>query len=824
MATVSLGPPQRSLPRRFLASIAGPLLIIVCVLATMRAIAFGGMLTNQHADILSFVLPRFCYLGQRLAAGDIPLWNPWLQAGTPYAADPQSGWLYLPAMTLFSALPCTTAMRTLIVFQPLLGGLGLYWFLRRERLRRTACTVGGIAFSMAIAGSAVGLSMPFAAALAWTPLVLVGVEGYFEATRWSRRLLWMALSAIAWGQVAGAHMSHGLFMCTLIAATYAGAKTWHMWRHRHCSGWVAIARISLFFAFLPLANLAFFLPRLALIPRSALAAGYAALGPTTSAALTASDAPLADGGVWAGWFFALGAAPGAYIGAAVLLCIPAAWRSGHRRLLIGVITAAVVIYLMTLDLFVGAQWFRTLMLRIPYGDIYLHNPSRFRLLFLLLFAILGALGVHGIMVDHPGTRRTLRSIALGAGIFIVVPLVLGASPSRMWILILGAAAITFPLVALANGRSWAKLAVPAILAFELAAAALMGSQFSGETYLGLENRGPWLEAELVTAPGPHRAPTVDAQGYATPGTIAKRMQDLQPDSSARARYMPWAPPASYFIKGYLFKQEPEDWPALFNGRGMLFDLPEAFGYNPFQLERYWRYVRTANDVPIFYNAALLKRPSLSDARLLGVRYLTVPKGVAPPMTATQVTTEGNYVLYKVNGAEPRASVVPQWRVEPSEDAAMIAVTEAGFDPGRVAVLEKDPGLARVDGARPGVADYAEASPEDVRISVSATAPSIVVVRNAWDENWSATVDGTPTQVLPTDGFLQGVAVGPGEHEVRLTYSEPSVFAGLRAAGIVWAIWLLALLVTVVIEERRYHQLHRRVPLTDVVDPEDDDAV
>ena len=125
-------PPGRS--RAVLAAVAGPVLIVVMVLFAMRGLAFRNELTNQHPDILAFWLPHFCFLGQGLAHGHIPLWNPHQMAGMPYAADPQSGWLYLPAMALFSTLSCGTALRMFIVLQPLLAGLGLYWFLRKEQL------------------------------------------------------------------------------------------------------------------------------------------------------------------------------------------------------------------------------------------------------------------------------------------------------------------------------------------------------------------------------------------------------------------------------------------------------------------------------------------------------------------------------------------------------------------------------------------------------------------------------------------------------------------------------------------------------------------
>ena len=96
--------PSRS--RRLAAALAGPALIVASSLVAMRAFAFANLLTNQHPDILSFWLPRSCLMGRSLSAGHVPLWNPYEMAGSPFAADPQSGWLYLPWMLLSWLLPC----------------------------------------------------------------------------------------------------------------------------------------------------------------------------------------------------------------------------------------------------------------------------------------------------------------------------------------------------------------------------------------------------------------------------------------------------------------------------------------------------------------------------------------------------------------------------------------------------------------------------------------------------------------------------------------------------------------------------------------------
>src|SRR5438093_10893110 len=201
-------------------AVAGPLLIVGCSLFALRGFAFHPLITNRHPDILGFWLPRFAFLGRSLRDGQIPLWNPYEMAGYRFAADPQSGWLAVTPMALFTWLSSGAAMRAMIVFHPIAAGLGLWWFLRKEGLRPMPATVGGLSLAMLMSTSQMAISMPFAGFLAWTTLLLVGASGYRQAARPSRRLAWLALGAFAWSQVATAHMSHGLVMATLLVGAY----------------------------------------------------------------------------------------------------------------------------------------------------------------------------------------------------------------------------------------------------------------------------------------------------------------------------------------------------------------------------------------------------------------------------------------------------------------------------------------------------------------------------------------------------------------------------------------------------------------------------
>jgi hypothetical protein len=237
----------------------------------------------------------------------------------------------------------------------------------------------------------------------------------------------------------------------------------------------------------------------------------------------------------------------------------------------------------------------------------------------------------------------------------------------------------------------------------------------------------------------------------------------------------------------------------------LFRLHDALGYSPIQLPRYWSYIRATNRLPVFYNAAILQLPSLQDMRLLGVRYLIGVQGVGlpPRLSGSVVASERGYDLYQVAGSEPRVSVVSEWTDVPDGVEALEAIRDGSFDPGTTAVVEGQPGFsAGQPGELAGSATYRETAPEDVSITASATSPSVVVVRNAWDGGWSGTVDGRPAPVLRTDYFLQGVPIPAGTHEIRLTYRDPMIARGLVLSALVWLGWLAALAGAVIVGRRR----------------------
>jgi hypothetical protein len=772
---------------------AGPLLIVVAVLFALRGFVVDGALTNQHPDLLTFWLPRWSFLGRTLAAGDLPIRNPFEMAGYRFAADPQSGWLYAPVMALFSIFPPGLGLRLFIALNPLLAGLALFAFLRKESFGRAAATMGGLVLAMPIATSMIAISLPFAGALAWTAVLLLAAAGFRRASAWSGRLVWLALGAFAWSQVAAAHLSHGLVIATAFVVAYLVAGAVADARTSEVSGGAAAARTVLFLAVLPIAALPVLVPHVDFLGASSLRGGYGALGDPGETAV--GDA-LGSTGVWLGWPLAFAAAPGAYMGAAALACAVLAFRDRRRRTTVLVAAGpAAAAYVLTWPALVTAGWFRAIVLRIPFGDVYLHNPGRLRYVAVLAIPILAAAGLQGL-IDRPLPWRTAIVWVVGAfAVFFLWPVVVGGDAVRFLPVAIALAVVGPVLVSFASGRrAWATAPiVVGLLSLELLVSAVYSQIYEGGTIVtGLESgQHPILVPQVL------RFPELDEEAYLRMTPIVRYLRRHP------GRYATWAPPEAFFEKGYLWMRSPADWPALAPSRGTLFGVEDALGYNPVQLPRYWRFIRTTNELSVFYNASVLNEPTPEDVRLLGLRYLVVPTGITPPLGGRIVGAADGYSLWQLDDAEPLATTSGQ-AVTSATDAgeALRMATAPGFDPARITVTEGPVNVTSPAGGRAVAGTTDERSATKIRVRLEPESAGVLTIRDAFDPGWRATADGRPAATLPVDGFLLGVLLPTPTHEVVLTYHDDAVLRGLAVGAVVWITLLAAPFVALAIERRR----------------------
>jgi len=746
----------------WLRALAGPALIIGVCLIVLRPYVFDGRISNTNEDPLAFVLPMRCYGSAMIRHGVIPGWNPHVFAGTPFAADPQSGWMYLEHMLVFAVLPCGAAIRWLIVLNPMVAGLGLYGFLRSERVSRTAATLGGTGLALSFAAMQQVISLPGEGSLGWTTVLLLTASRFVQASSWTRRLAWAPLVALAWGELASAHLTHGLAMGTFALVLYLAFRLVHDVRRRRLGLRTALVGAALLLAAIVTINVAILLPRVLLVQRTSVAAygdggggggGYESVGGTS-----------------ARWPFKLAEDQGAYLGGLTLcLALAAPWSRRSRYLTGALATFAAVCYV------IGAQLVPVSFAgHIPLSNLlYLHSGRRFAYGVIPALAALAAIGLDA-WLEEPKTSRRIAMLIPGVVMWFGLSRVMGVPAANLrWLVLggVGGAALLFVV----RWRPELAILVPVVVAVELTANALVWQTAPDESILSSPEFGVGALPYDITAA---RAPTINVERYLQPGAIAETI------ASGEGRYLTSVPPGS--IAGPLSYKlvDPSDRPALAAQQSMLFDLEEGQGYNPVQLRRFWDYVRVAGRGSkrrgMAYRVSYFIDPPEQVLDLLDVNWLIAPDG-SPPTRPGWIPAihQGTWSLYRREVATPRASLLYHWSVVPGDHEALARVTDPAFDPDTEAILEQEPGIPQAAAPlTPGSAEYTADGTQGARIDVSTPQPAVLLVRNAYDSPWRATVDGTPADVLVADSTLQGVVVPAGQHVVEMHYDDRSIALSL----------------------------------------------
>ncbi len=142
---------------------------------------------GRYSDILISHLPDLVWLRESIVRWhQVPLWNPLIVGGAPFAGDPLAGMWYLPNW-LAVLLPPTLGLNLLLWLHLAWGGFGLFRLLRAQGLGWEASLMGGVLFSGTpkLVGH-VGLGhVGLVSAVAWTPwCMLAAKKALVEAGRW----------------------------------------------------------------------------------------------------------------------------------------------------------------------------------------------------------------------------------------------------------------------------------------------------------------------------------------------------------------------------------------------------------------------------------------------------------------------------------------------------------------------------------------------------------------------------------------------------------------------------------------------------------------
>jgi len=206
----------------------------------LPALVFGLPALLGHSvvpgDDLLQNYPLRVLAGRQLAAGHLPLFDPYIWSGAPLLADWNAGAAY-PLTLLFAVLPGVAAWALNLIGTYVVAGLGMFWFLRAQRLGTLASFLGALTFAFAGAMPAQVGHFGLVAGLSWVPLELLAVFRLTEQRSTASILRWVCVLAVAFGLTILAGEPRAIDDAAVIVLIYAA---WRVGRLGRNSGPAAI--------------------------------------------------------------------------------------------------------------------------------------------------------------------------------------------------------------------------------------------------------------------------------------------------------------------------------------------------------------------------------------------------------------------------------------------------------------------------------------------------------------------------------------------------------------------------------------------------------
>ncbi len=211
--------------------------------------------------------------------------------------------------------------------------------------------------------------------------------------------------------------------------------------------------------------------------------------------------------------------------------------------------------------------------------------------------------------------------------------------------------------------------------------------------------------------------------------------------------------------------------------GMVWGLRDARGQDFTTPSRYERLVRGGvGDFGFFGSAESIP----ASRRLLAITAFAAASEAAPAaVPGWTLVHDGALRVFRADAPAPRALFVPEALSVPSESAWRLA-RDPRFDPARAVLLDDwftPPSAPRSRGSARIVYD----SPGRVDVEADGDGPGWIVLLDSWFPGWRVTVNGAPASLRRADYCFRAVAVPAGRSTASFRYVPYSFYTGLLIA-------------------------------------------
>jgi len=732
------------------------------LLGLFIALTFPGIILGQetffYRDFGLFGYPLAHYQRECFWRGELPLWNPLNDSGLPFLAQWNTLTLYPPAL-FYLIFPLSWSLGVFNLGHLFLAGLGMYFLAHHWTGNRLAAAVAGIAFAFN------GLTWH---SLMW-PNDIAGL-GWMPWVVWTAERAWRegGRRIVAAALVGALQMLTGAPEIILLTWVFLGV----LWLAQFGLAQVPrgklilrAAAVGLLVAGVAAAQLLPFLDLLAHSHRDtsySSSTGWAMplsgpanfLVPRFHCFTTSQGVVVQYDQYWIASH---------YLGAGLMaLAVAGAWGRRNRRVWL-LLAVAVLSVLMAL----GAQGHIYSLVKKVLPQLgFIRYPIKFVVVAMLVIPVLAAYGVSWQRAAPANSRRERKTLLTVALILLAL---IGVIVWVEWVhpLVLDDWLATWQN---AVGRALFLVLIIGIL-MSLNRPAAFKTQLLSRLGLLLVL---WLD---VYTHAPNLSPTVTRSVY-QPGIIQTELNlPLKPyDGGPRfmetlaamdkVLYTSLSQPAA----DYLCRRV-----ALFDNCNLLDDVPKIDGF----YSLYLRETEEVNSLLYGYDGPKFDLKGLKD--FLGVSYIN-PLNTARDKSLEWVRRD-SYLPMVTAGQRP---------IFAEGSNTLAALAQTNFDSRQMVFLPIE--AQNIITAKPTTAKILsqQITAQRLEMTVTADAPTLVVLAQSFYHPWQAYVDGNHVKLWPANFAFQALEIPAGQHEVKLVYRDRAFevggaisLASLAVLGMAW---------------------------------------
>jgi hypothetical protein len=211
---------------------------------------------------------------------------------------------------------------------------------------------------------------------------------------------------------------------------------------------------------------------------------------------------------------------------------------------------------------------------------------------------------------------------------------------------------------------------------------------------------------------------------------------------------------------------------------MVHGIEQAGGEHPNPLQRWYEYVGAGVGHYVDWHNFLGESPNFRHAANIRWIVSMVQLEGAEQFAGLRLVHGGpSALVYEDPQALPRAFLVGGARVIEDGPAALAALGAPDFDPRLEAILARTPSLDLPGGAAAGDVEIVEWSPDRIRLTVRSERSALLVLADNYYPGWRARLGDEDVPVLRANHTFRAVAVPAGQHDIELRFRPGRMMVG-----------------------------------------------